>query len=203
MTSVRTLARLEREEFADLLESLTPQQWGMPSLCNGWTVLDVVTHTVAYLGQSRTRLLINMIRARGDVDRINAGQLREQAGRSPARLVELMRQGAEPSGAAALYRGRVGLIECLIHQQDIRRPLEQPRAIPEERLRVSLDYARVSPVIGGGRRTRGVRLVATDMDWSAGRGPEARGSGEALLLAMTGRAELLDELDGEGLTLLR
>lgn len=190
-------------EFADLLEGLTPQQWGMPSLCDGWSVRDVVTHTVAYLGQSRKLLLINMIRARGDVDRINADQLRKQAGRSPARLVELMRQGAEPSGAAALYRGRVGLIECLIHQQDIRRPLEQPRAIPDERLRVSLDYARVSPVIGGTRRTRGVRLVATDMDWSAGHGPEVRGSGEALLLAMTGRAELLDELDGEGVTLLR
>lgn len=190
-------------EFADLLEGLTPQQWGMPSLCHGWSVRDVATHTVAYLGQSRKLLLINMIRARGDVDRINADQLREQAGRSPARLVELMRQGAEPSGAAALYRGRVGLIECLIHQQDIRRPLEQPRAIPDERLRVSLDYARVSPVIGGARRTRGVRLVATDMDWSAGHGPEVRGSGEALLLAMTGRAELLDELDGEGVTLLR
>lgn len=203
MTSVRTLARLERVEFADLLEGLTPQQWGMPSLCDGWSVRDVVTHTVAYLGQSRKLLLINMIRARGDVDRINADQLRKQAGRSPARLVELMRQGAEPSGAAALYRGRVGLIECLIHQQDIRRPLEQPRAIPDERLRVSLDYARVSPVIGGARRTRGVRLVATDMDWSAGHGPEVRGSGEALLLAMTGRAELLDELDGEGVTLLR
>lgn len=203
MTSVRTLARLERVEFADLLEGLTPQQWGMPSLCHGWSVRDVVTHTVAYLGQSRKLLLINMIRARGDVDRINADQLRKQAGRSPARLVELMRQGAEPSGAAALYRGRVGLIECLIHQQDIRRPLEQPRAIPDERLRVSLDYARVSPVIGGARRTRGVRLVATDMDWSAGHGPEVRGSGEALLLAMTGRAELLDELDGEGVTLLR
>jgi uncharacterized protein (TIGR03083 family) len=190
-------------EFADLLEGLTPQQWGMPSLCHGWSVRDVVTHTVAYLGQSRKLLLINMIRARGDVDRINADQLREQASRSPARLVELMRQGAEPSGAAALYRGRVGLIECLIHQQDIRRPLEQPRAIPDERLRVSLDYARVSPVIGGARRTRGVRLVATDMDWSAGHGPEVRGSGEALLLAMTGRAELLDELDGEGVTQLR
>lgn len=190
-------------EFADLLEGLTPQQWGMPSLRHGWSVRDVVTHTVAYLGQSRKLLLINMIRARGDVDRINADQLRKQAGRSPARLVELMRQGAEPSGAAALYRGRVGLIECLIHQQDIRRPLEQPRAIPDERLRVSLDYARVSPVIGGARRTRGVRLVATDMDWSAGHGPEVRGSGEALLLAMTGRAELLDELDGEGVTLLR
>lgn len=203
MTSVRALARLEREEFADLLEGLTPQQWATPSLCDGWSVRDVATHTIAYLGQSRTRLLINMIRARGDVDRINADQLQEQAGRSPARLVELMRQRAEPSGAAALYRGRVGLIECLIHQQDIRRPLKQPRSIPEDRLQVSLDYARVSPVIGGARRTRGVRLVATDMDWSAGHGPEARGTGEALLLAMTGRAELLDELDGEGVTLLR
>ena len=28
-----------------------------------------------------------------------------------------------------------------------------------------------------------VRLVATDLDWSVGRGPEVRGSGEALLLA--------------------
>ncbi|MET4427577.1 maleylpyruvate isomerase family mycothiol-dependent enzyme [Mycolicibacterium sp. 624] len=203
MTSVRALARLEREEFADLLEGLTPQQWATPSLCDGWSVRDVATHTIAYLGQSRTRLLINMIRARGDVDRINADQLQEQAGRSPARLVELMRQRAEPSGAAALYRGRVGLIECLIHQQDIRRPLKQPRSIPEDRLQVSLDYARVSPIIGGARRTRRVRLVATDMDWSAGHGPEARGTGEALLLAMTGRAELLDELDGEGVTLLR
>jgi uncharacterized protein (TIGR03083 family) len=97
----------------------------------------------------------------------------------------------------------VALIECLIHQQDIRRPLGMPRIVATDRLRVSLDYARISPVIGGARRTRGIRLTATDRNWSAGRGPEVRGSGEALLLAMTGRAaHLTDELDGDGVAML-
>jgi uncharacterized protein (TIGR03083 family) len=203
VTPVRTLAQREREQFADLLEGLTPQEWHLPSLCDGWTVRDVAIHTIAYLAQSRARLLINMIRARGDVDRLNANGLRQHAELPPARLVELMRRGAEPSGAAALYGGRVALIECVIHQQDIRRPLARPRSTPEEPLRVSLNYARISPVIGGARRTRGIRLVATDMDWAAGRGPEVRGSAESLLLAMTGRARHADELDGEGVTLLR
>ncbi len=198
------MARLERAEFVDLLDGLTAEQWNMPSLCDGWTVRDVVTHTVAYLGQTRMRLLTNMIRARGDVNRLNADGLRQHAGLPPGRLIELMRQGVEPSGAGALYGARVALIECLIHQQDVRRPLNRPRDIPVERLRVSLNYARISPVIGGSRRTRGVRLVANDMDWSAGHGPEARGPGEALLLAMTGRvASVIDELDGDGVGLLQ
>lgn len=169
MSTVRTLARQERSEFADLLASLAPQQWGMASLCSGWTVRDVVAHTVAYLDQ----------------------------------LVGLMRRGVDPSGAGALYGGRVALIECLIHQQDVRRPLGRLRAIPRDRLRVSLSYARISPVIGGARRTHGVRLEATDIDWSAGSGPAVCGAGEALLLAMTGRhSTVIGELKGPGVRLL-
>ena len=204
MTTARALARLERAEFADLLGGLTPEQWSAPSLCAGWTVHDVATHTVAYLGQSRIRLATNMVRARFDVDRLNASGLADREGLTPEQCVEAMRHGVEPSGAAALYGGRVALIECLIHQQDIRRPLGLPRSIPEERLRASMNYARISPVIGAARRTRDVRLVATDMDWSAGHGPEVRGSGEALLLAMTGRvAAVVGELEGDGVALLR
>ncbi|MCV7227994.1 maleylpyruvate isomerase family mycothiol-dependent enzyme [Mycolicibacterium komossense] len=204
MTAVRTLAGLERAEFAALLHELTPEQWSVSSLCEGWTVRDVVAHTIAYLGQSRARLIMNMVRTRFDIDRLNAKGLRDSAGLAPEQLIRLMHQGGRPSGAAALYGGRVALIECLIHQQDIRRPLGLLRTIPEERLRVSLNFARFSPVIGGARRTHGARLVATDMDWSAGRGPEVRGTGEALLLAMTGRAEsVAGELAGEGTTLLR
>ncbi|WP_454199288.1 maleylpyruvate isomerase family mycothiol-dependent enzyme [Nocardia sp. Marseille-Q1738] len=199
MVTVNTHARQERMEFAELLDGLAPEQWDMPSLCDRWTVRDVAAHTIAYLGQSRARLSINMIRTRFDIDRLNARGLRDYAALEPEQLIGLMRQGVEPSGAAALYGGRVALIECLIHQQDIRRPLGQLRTIPEERLQVSLSYARISPVIGGAHRTRGVRLRATDMNWSAGHGPEVRGSGEALLLAMTGRvATVIGELDGEG-----
>jgi uncharacterized protein (TIGR03083 family) len=200
---VRALARSERAEFADLLDGLAPEQWNAPSLCQGWTVRDVVAHTIAYLGQSRTRLLAEMGRARFDVDRLNVRGLAAYAGLDDERLRTLMRAGVEPSGAAALYGGRVALIECLIHQQDIRRPLGLVRTIPEDRLRVAMNYARMSPVIGAARRTRGIRMVATDLDWSAGQGPEVLGSGEALLLAMTGRAAtVVDELDGDGVALL-
>jgi hypothetical protein len=36
------------------------------------------------------------------------------------------------------------------------------------------------------------------MEWSHGRGPEVHGSGEALLMAMAGRADALRDLDGPG-----
>ncbi|KWX65806.1 maleylpyruvate isomerase family mycothiol-dependent enzyme, partial [Mycobacterium sp. NAZ190054] len=187
MAAVRALAYRERERFAELLAGLTAEQWTAPSLCAGWSVRDVAAHTVGYLGQSVPALVRNMIRDRGDVDRLNARLLPAFTARTPAELVTLMARGTVPTGAAGLYGGRVALIECVIHQQDIRRPLGLESDVPEEALRVSLTYARISPVIGGARRTRGVRLVATDLDWSAGRGPEVRGPGEALLLAMTGR----------------
>jgi uncharacterized protein (TIGR03083 family) len=199
MTVVRSLARRERERFAELLAGLTNQQWDAPTLCAGWSVREVAAHTVAYLDQSLPALTVNMIRDRGDIDRLNARLLPDCAAVTPVELVEAMRRHAVPSGAGGLYGGRVALIETLVHQQDIRRPLGLDRVVPEEALRVALSYARMSPVIGGARRSRGLRLVATDMDWSAGRGAEVRGPGEALLLAMTGRVDAVrGELSGDG-----
>lgn len=37
------------------------------------------------------------------------------------------------------------------------------------------------------KRAEGLRLVATNLDWSAGEGPQVRGSGEAIMMAITGR----------------
>lgn len=191
-------------EFAEFLATLAPPQWGAASLCAGWTVRDVGAHTVAYLDQSRTHLALDMVRRRWSIDRLNAHALGARAGLQPSQVVDLLRRGAQPSGAGALFGGRVALIECPVHHQDVRRPLGQLRTIPQDRLRVSLDFARTSPVLGGARRTRGVRLEATDMPWSAGRGPVVRATGEALLLAMLGRhATVADELDGSGAHVLR
>ncbi|MFT8180273.1 maleylpyruvate isomerase N-terminal domain-containing protein, partial [Mycobacteroides chelonae] len=33
-----------RSGVADMLSSLTPEQWSVPSLCDGWTVRDVAVH---------------------------------------------------------------------------------------------------------------------------------------------------------------
>jgi hypothetical protein len=46
-------------------------------------------------------------------------------------------------------------------------------------------------------------LHGTDIDRSWGNGAEIRGPGAALMMAVSGRTALLDNLDGLGLPLLR
>ena len=45
--------------------------------------------------------------------------------------------------------------------------------------------------------------MATDVDWSYGEGLDVRGRGEAILLALTGRPIVLDELTGDGVATFR
>ena len=63
---------------------------------------------------------------------------------------------------------RAGLVEALIHHQDIRRALGQPRAIPAERLTPAPRTALIAPDVGGLWRIRGLRLVTTGLHFSAG-----------------------------------
>jgi uncharacterized protein (TIGR03083 family) len=192
------LARREREEFAALLESLTPQQWDSPTLCDRWRVRDVVAHVIGYDPLSRGQLLRRM--AKGLVTRggANTVGVAAYAGKSPEELTALMHEYAVPQGLTSGFGGRVALTDGMIHQQDIRRPLGLPRSIPAESLRTALDFTTWAPRLLGALRTRGARLVATDLDWAYGKGPEVRGSGEALLMAMAGRRAALDDLDGPG-----
>jgi uncharacterized protein (TIGR03083 family) len=46
--SLMDLAVEERTDLAAFLETLRPQEWHAPSLCEGWTVKDVVAHMVSY-----------------------------------------------------------------------------------------------------------------------------------------------------------
>jgi len=56
----------------------------------------------------------------------------------------------------------------------------------------------IAPDIGGFWRIRGLRLVATDLGFSAGRGPPVRGPAEALLMTIAGRRGVVSELSGPG-----
>ena len=117
---------------------------------------------------------------------------------TPGQLLALLTDHLQPRGLPAALGGRVALVEALIHHQDIRRPLGLPRAIPPERLLPALRTALIAPDIGGLWRIRGVRLVATDLGFSAGAGPEVRGTVEALLMAIAGRRDVMSELSGPG-----
>jgi uncharacterized protein (TIGR03083 family) len=192
------MARDEREEFASFLDGLTPQQWNSPTLCDKWTVREVAVHTVSYDELTTGGLVGRFLKGTLNTDRINAIGVADYADRSADEIVALIRAHTEPHGLTGGFGGKIALTDGMIHQQDIRRSLGLPRTIPSERLRTALDFARFAPTIRGAWRARGVRLVATDLPWSHGRGPEVRGSGEALLMAMAGRRAALDDLDGPG-----
>ncbi|MDT5129332.1 MAG: hypothetical protein QOH54_4976 [Mycobacterium sp.] len=196
------LARDERIEFADFLTGLTPERWDAPTLCTGWRVRDVAAHVVSFEGMTPRELTARFLKGRLQMDRINGLGVGDLADRSPDQLIALLRDNAEPRGMGAGFGGRVALTDNMIHQQDIRRPLGLARTIPVERLCAALDFVRYSPTIRGAWRVRGVRLIATDVDWSHGKGPEVRGPGEALLMVMAGRPDALRDLDGPGLAIL-
>jgi uncharacterized protein (TIGR03083 family) len=198
MTSTQQMARDERVEFASFLEGLTPEQWDNPTLCDKWRVREVAIHTVSYDELSTARLVRRFVKGRLSTDRINAIGVADYADRSPEQIVGMIRANTEPHGLTGGFGGRIALTDGMIHQQDIRRSIGLSRTIDPERLRTALDFARFAPTIRGAWRACGVRLVATDLEWAYGKGPEVRGSGEALLMAMAGRRAALTDLDGPG-----
>ena len=203
MNDLTSMAREERLDFIDFLEQLSPDQWGHETLCPDWRVYDVVAHVFSYEDLSRADLARRFVRGRFSLNRINQICLDEQAQKPPAELIALARRCLEPRGLTAGFKGGIALVDGMIHHQDIRRPLNVPRVIPPERLKAALDFAKTAPTIRGFWHRRGLRMVATDLDWTAGAGPAVRGTGEALLMAIAGRHATIDELDGPGQPLLR
>ena len=192
------MACQERAELAELLAALTEEQWHQPSLCEGWLVRDVVAHMLGYDELSHWQLFKRFARGGFVPARVNKLGVAEFSGRSPRELCELARRCIRPRGLTAGFGGMIALSDGMIHQQDIRRPLGLPRVIEPHRLCAVLNFALTSPAIRGAKRVRGVRLVASDLDWSHGEGPEVQGPAEALLMAMAARPDALNDLCGPG-----
>jgi hypothetical protein len=94
--------------------------------------------------------------------------------------------------------------EIVVHSGDIRYPLGQPNGVNPEALIACLDMYKAQQFpTGAKKRVEGLRLVATDLGWSYGSGPEVTGPGLSLLLAMTGRPAVLVDLSGTGVDTLQ
>jgi uncharacterized protein (TIGR03083 family) len=97
------------------------------------------------------------------------------------------------------------VMETIVHQQDVRRPLGIARTYPPDEMKVALDRAAGmgNALVPGKKRSAGLHLKATDLDWEHGEGDEVSGPGEALLMAMAGRPVALADLSGPGVQTLR
>ncbi|MFE4575941.1 maleylpyruvate isomerase family mycothiol-dependent enzyme [Streptomyces chartreusis] len=190
----------ERLNLAGFLDGLDDADWSVPSLCSGWTVHDVVAHLSLSTRSTLLGTLKAAIRARGDWNRMEFDVARERAARfGPHELIEQIRETAGSARRAPLSSPLDPLTDFLVHGQDIARPLGRAHAMPAEQTVAALEHVVASRFYGAAKRLRGVRLVATDADWSTGEGPaEARGPVGDLLLLATGRPAGLAGLSGPG-----
>ncbi|GGV25718.1 hypothetical protein GCM10010277_06850 [Streptomyces longisporoflavus] len=201
---VWALVHAERAALIEDLARLDDPQWERPSLCEGWTVHDVAAHLVDTARTTRLGFVGSMVRARFDFDRQNARGVARERGTSPKETLERLRQvAARKTGPPAPLDTR--LVEEIVHGEDIRRPVGLSRSYPTQAVVRALRLqARTSASFGGAKeRVAGIQLAPTDAALPIGEGPEVRGPALSLLLALSGRHEALDELEGPGLAALR
>ncbi|KRQ29183.1 MULTISPECIES: maleylpyruvate isomerase family mycothiol-dependent enzyme [Mycobacteroides] len=196
---VYAMVQQEKRDLAALLHALAPQEWDSPSLCAGWRVRDVVAH-VLYDGTSFPRYLYEVVRVRGSADKLNQLYVDRAEGWSTDELLAAFESTIDRSYSAKI-QPKLVLADLLIHHQDIRRPLKRFRKVPADTLRTVLENP--DPFIHSKRRLKGLRWTATDVDWTYGDGPEIRGPGEAIVMAVGARPSALSELTGPGVDLLR
>lgn len=192
------LAQDERADLAELLAGLSAEQWDAPTLCSKWRVRDVVAHIISFDDLGVLGLAARFAQGWFVPDQVNEVGVRRYAELTPDELLSEFNNHLRPAGLTAGFGGRIGLVDGLIHHQDIRRALGLPRDIPAERLAEALPFGRTAPPIRAFWRARGLRLVATDLGWSAGRGPIVEGPAEPLLMVIAGRSHAIDELTGAG-----
>ena len=193
----------ERAALAADLTDLTDPQWATPSLCAGFTVRQVLAHLTAGATLSPVRWLAGVIRYRFDFDKMVAMRLAEQLGATPAETLTRFRRVVTSTVKAPVPVEAV-LGEAIVHGEDIRRPLGIHRDYPVTTLTLLAGYYQGSDlVVPAKRRIDGLRLQAGDGPFAAGSGPLVSGRTLALIMAMTGRVTFCDELEGDGVAILR
>ena len=176
----------ERAWLADLLETLPDQSWEVPSLCGEWTVRDVAAHLT--FAQARVRDILWPTIRTGF--RYNA-MVNYTALRCPLshdEIIAKIRSFLGSRRTAPMISDYEPLIDTLVHVQDICLPLGIDHQMPVDGAAAAADRVLNTPwPLSMWKPKPGVRLVATDIDWSYGEGTVVEAPMQQLLLTLTGR----------------
>jgi len=202
-TDIWSLVHAERAALAADLARVTDQQFATPSLCTGLTVREVLAHLTAAASLNSWQWIAGVIRRRFDFDKQVVMRLNEQLGATATETLErfrhVVRSKTKPPIPIMAMLG-----ETIVHGEDIRRPLDIRRDYPiETTTQVAWYYQGSNQVVVAKGRIGGLRLVANDGPFAVGSGPLVSGTTLAMTMAMTGRKAYCDELEGDGVALLR
>jgi uncharacterized protein (TIGR03083 family) len=190
----------QRADLADLLATLTPEQWATESLCTGWTVRDVAVH-LTHAGTHPARLLVEAARHGFRFNAMIAGLARRDR-KTPDQVVEAVRAMVgvrrRPPGTAPADP----LTDVLVHSQDIAIPLGIDRTMPIPAAVVAAERLwEMGFPFHARRRFADIEFVATDAPFTVGRGQRVSGPIKDIVLVLAGRTAGLTGLTGQTQTL--
>ncbi len=193
----------ERKSLAADLDDLDVTEWARPSLCAEWSVRELLAHMTATARMTAPTFFAQFIASGFRFNEMADKNVVRELGDGPADTLARFRSQLtatrRPPGPIDAMLG-----EIIVHAEDIRRPLGIAHTYPVDAVvRAASFYKGSNLIVGAKRRIAGLALRATDVAWSTGSGPEVSGPAIALLLAMTGRHAALDDLEGDGVTVLR
>lgn len=179
----------ERRALAGHLATLDAEQWEHDSLCAGWSVRDVAAHVIAtpQIGW-REMLPLAPKMVRGYHRTIFEATLELGKQSTEEILAQYERYDGSTHHVPTTTHVEP-LIDVLVHTQDALRPLGIEHEMPVDAAAFAADRAWLlfAPVFGGPPR-KGLRLVATDTDWTRGRADRVvEAPMQELLMFVTGR----------------
>ncbi|KIF04424.1 hypothetical protein PL81_18805 [Streptomyces sp. RSD-27] len=187
-TALKAAIAAERRRLADLFDGLREDEWNAPSLCEGWSVREVVAHMSMGFRLSLPATLAELVRARGNLHRMTGRVARRDAAAHPtAELSGFLRDNAGHPWTPPVGGLTAALGHDVVHGLDVTTALGLDRRVPEDRLSVLLDAVRPGGLRFFGVDLTGVRLCAEDADWSYGTGTPVYGAAQDLLLVTFGR----------------
>jgi uncharacterized protein (TIGR03083 family) len=189
-----------------MAETISSLQWAQPSLCEHWSNHDILAHLVVGYSAGAGAVAAQMLRHSGSFDRANTAMARTlAASRAPTELLDAFnRLTQRPQGLGRYFPPHLLLGDHITHELDMLFALGREPAIPAEPL-VAVLNTQVSvpnPFVPAFRNSRGLRLVATDIGWTHGQGPTARGAAAELVSVLGNRPAMLSRLDGDGVEVL-
>lgn len=195
----------ERLALTEFAAGLTADEFEVQSLCAAWRVRDVLAHVAWGSTHPPLKTVVAVVRGGFRANAVNA-KLSRQWGDLPTDQIVAHLRGAVGARTRTPGTRPVDVLaDLLVHDLDLRVPLGRPRPppVPAYRLALQRYVAMGWPLsMAFGRNpkatARGFRLVAEDIGWSHGEGPDVTGRSTALLLALTGRPVDGGEFAGEG-----
>ena len=187
MTDLQSLVAPTYQGLAQLLSD-APDAWDAQSLCEDWRVRHVVAHVTMPVRLTPEQFGAEMAAAGGDFSVLSNNVAEKGASLPHTELLEQLRSETlhawQPPGG-----GDAGALNhAVIHSLDATIALDQPTVAPSEAVSAVLDMLAASEGSWFGVDLSGVRLEATDTDWTHGDGEPVRadsGSLVALLAART------------------